>query len=37
MGSFTVKIGGRPALRMGDISSCGAPIISGAFNVMIGG
>jgi uncharacterized Zn-binding protein involved in type VI secretion len=32
-----VNIGGRPALRMGDVSSCGSPIISGAFNVAIGG
>jgi uncharacterized Zn-binding protein involved in type VI secretion len=36
MGSFTVLIGGRPALRLGDVSGCGAPIIAGAFNVLIG-
>ena len=33
----TVVISGRPALRMGDMSGCGAPIIMGAPNVMIGG
>jgi uncharacterized Zn-binding protein involved in type VI secretion len=32
-----VLIGGRPALRMGDKSGCGAPIILGAFTVIIGG
>jgi uncharacterized Zn-binding protein involved in type VI secretion len=37
MGSVTVMIGGRPAARMGDICGCGAPIILGAVNVMIGG
>lgn len=36
-GSGTVLIGGRPAARLGDTSGCGAPIIVGAFNVMIGG
>jgi uncharacterized Zn-binding protein involved in type VI secretion len=36
MGSVTVLIGGRPALRLGDVSGCGAPIVSGAFNVLIG-
>ena len=36
-GSATVLIGGRPAARMGDIAGCGAPIIAGAFNVLIGG
>ena len=33
----TVLIGGMPAARMGDMSGCGAPIIMGAMNVMIGG
>jgi uncharacterized Zn-binding protein involved in type VI secretion len=37
MGSVTVLIGGRPALRLGDMSGCGAPIIFGAVNVLIGG
>ncbi|MEO5817964.1 MAG: PAAR domain-containing protein [Gemmatimonadaceae bacterium] len=37
MGSVTVFIGGRPALRMGDVSGCGATIISGAPTVLIGG
>jgi uncharacterized Zn-binding protein involved in type VI secretion len=37
MGSATVLIGGRPALRLGDISGCGAPIVTGAFTVLIGG
>ena len=36
-GSVTVLIGGRPALRMGDLSGCGAPILSGAVTVLIGG
>jgi uncharacterized Zn-binding protein involved in type VI secretion len=36
-GSTTVFIGGRPALRMGDLSGCGAPIIAGAPTVLIGG
>ena len=35
-GSATVLIGGRPALRMTDVSGCGAPIVSGAFTVLIG-
>lgn len=35
--SSTVMIGGRPALRMGDLSACGAVIISGAFTALIGG
>jgi uncharacterized Zn-binding protein involved in type VI secretion len=35
-GSATVLIGGQPALRLGDISGCGAPIVGGAFNVLIG-
>ena len=36
-GSMTVRIGGRPALRMGDLSGCGAPIVAGAPTVQIGG
>jgi uncharacterized Zn-binding protein involved in type VI secretion len=36
MGSTTVMIGGRPALRVGDVSGCGAPIVMGASTVMIG-
>jgi uncharacterized Zn-binding protein involved in type VI secretion len=37
MGSLTVLIGGRPALRMGDVSACGATIISGAPTVLVNG
>jgi uncharacterized Zn-binding protein involved in type VI secretion len=37
MGSATVLISGRPALRMGDMSGCGAPIIKGEPTVEIGG
>lgn len=37
IGSATVLIGGRPAARMGDFAGCGAPIMAGAFNVLIGG
>jgi len=36
-GSVTVLIGGRPALRVGDMSGCGSPIIAGSPNVLIGG
>lgn len=36
MGSGTVMIGGRPALRLGDSAGCGAVIISGAFTVLVG-
>ena len=36
-GSTTVLIGGRPALRMGDMSGCGAVIITGAPTVIVGG
>jgi uncharacterized Zn-binding protein involved in type VI secretion len=32
---MTVLIGGRPALRLGDMAGCGAPIIMGAPTVMI--
>ena len=35
-GSPTVFIGGRPALRVGDLSACGAPILLGATTVLIG-
>jgi uncharacterized Zn-binding protein involved in type VI secretion len=37
VGSSTVLIGGRPALRMGDTSGCGAPILLGAPTVVVGG
>jgi uncharacterized Zn-binding protein involved in type VI secretion len=37
VGSTTVLIGGRPALRLGDTAGCGAPIIMGAPTVLIGG
>jgi uncharacterized Zn-binding protein involved in type VI secretion len=36
-GSATVMIGKRPAARVGDTAGCGAPIVSGAWTVMIGG
>ena len=36
-GSATVLVGGRPALRAGDLCACGAPIAGGAANVLIGG
>ena len=36
-GSLTVLIGGSPALRMGDTSGCGAPILVGSPTVEIGG
>jgi uncharacterized Zn-binding protein involved in type VI secretion len=36
-GSSTVYIGGRPALRQGDVAGCGAQLIIGAPTVMIGG
>ncbi len=32
----TVMIGGRPALRVGDMAGCGAPIIMGAPTVSVG-
>jgi uncharacterized Zn-binding protein involved in type VI secretion len=35
-GSATVLVGGRPALRVGDVSGCGAPVIAGAVTVLIG-
>lgn len=36
-GCPTVLITGMPAARMGDLSGCGAPIVSGAATVLIGG
>ena len=36
-GSSSVLIGGRPAMRQGDQAACGAVIVTGAFNVLIGG
>ena len=33
----TVLIGGLPVACVGDQTSCGAKIVTGAFNVMIGG
>ena len=36
-GSRTVLIGGKPAARIGDPIGCGAQIISGAPDVLIGG
>jgi uncharacterized Zn-binding protein involved in type VI secretion len=36
-GSATVLIGGKPAARVGDVAGCGAPIVSGAPTVEIGG
>jgi uncharacterized Zn-binding protein involved in type VI secretion len=36
-GSATVLIGGRPALRVGDVSASGGAIVGGAPNVLIGG
>jgi uncharacterized Zn-binding protein involved in type VI secretion len=36
-GSGTVLIGNRPAVRLGDTAGCGAPVIVGAFTVLIGG
>ncbi|MER6301827.1 PAAR domain-containing protein [Kitasatospora sp. NPDC001539] len=32
-----VLIGGLPAARMGDRTTCGATIVAGAFDVLIGG
>jgi uncharacterized Zn-binding protein involved in type VI secretion len=37
VGSATVLIGGRQALRMGDVAGCGAQIITSAGTVVIGG
>jgi uncharacterized Zn-binding protein involved in type VI secretion len=36
-GSATVLIGGRPAARVGDLTGCGASIVGGSMNVLIGG
>ncbi|HPF10823.1 MAG TPA: PAAR domain-containing protein [Flavobacteriaceae bacterium] len=36
-GSATVLIGGMPAARMGDATAHGGEILTGAFNVLIGG
>lgn len=36
VGSVTVRIGGRGALRVGDTSACGGSITAGAATVMIG-
>ena len=36
-GSTSVLIGGRPALRVGDVSGSGAAIVAGVPNVLIGG
>jgi uncharacterized Zn-binding protein involved in type VI secretion len=35
-GNPTVLIGGKPALRVGDVAGCGAPIVIGFPNVIIG-
>ncbi|HQY07451.1 MAG: PAAR domain-containing protein [Leptothrix sp. (in: Bacteria)] len=37
LGSATVQIGGRPALRAGDACGCGAAVAVGATTVQIGG
>lgn len=37
MGSATVMISGRPAVRMGDTTAHGGSIVAGAPTVMIGG
>ena len=37
VGSRNVLIGGKPAARLGDAAGCGARIVSGASNVLIGG
>ena len=36
-GSGTVLISGRPTLRLGDVAGCGAPIVTGAATVIVGG
>jgi uncharacterized Zn-binding protein involved in type VI secretion len=36
-GSTSVLAGGRPMLRAGDVSGCGAAIVLGAPNVLVGG
>jgi uncharacterized Zn-binding protein involved in type VI secretion len=37
LGSSSVLIGGKPAARVGDLAGCGAPVVAGAFTVLIGG
>lgn len=37
VGSVTVRISGRGALRIGDVAGCGAPIVMGCPTVQIGG
>jgi len=36
-GCPTVLIGGMPAVRLGDMALCGAPVVMGAPTVLIGG
>ncbi len=36
MGSVTVLIGGKPAIRMGDTTAHGGQVILGSFTVLIG-
>lgn len=36
LGSMTVLIGGKMALRVGDMAACGAVIVKGCPNVIIG-
>jgi uncharacterized Zn-binding protein involved in type VI secretion len=36
-GSATVLIGNKPAARMGDQTAHGGTIVTGAFNVLVGG
>lgn len=36
-GSMNVLIGGRQAARLADLSGCGAPVVSGMTNVVVGG
>ena len=36
-GSSTVIINGKPAGRLGDSTACGATVISGSGNVIVGG
>ena len=36
-GSATVLIGNKPAARMGDQTAHGGAIVTGAFNVLVGG
>jgi uncharacterized Zn-binding protein involved in type VI secretion len=32
-----VLIGSRSAVRMGDMSGCGAPVVAGCMTVVVGG